>query len=527
MHLVAEPDSTTEAYLEEETYYRINVLRLQRYVRENIDTFDDPVLSKEIVRLIKEADCLAKDGDFYRANAWLETVWELLDPAWQDIEEEGEDYVPGEFTVSPSLPFMAQTSKSQWSKQIITGVDLWQQEFNFRFLQNDSSFSEGSGNPFTGVRLNFDYDSGRGSRFQTLTAFKYSRDYLSGEATARYSGRIGASSRWRIENRFEGTSFYRDFDLKYLQNLTSVAIAPRFGLFTLELEDEFIIRRYAGSDSTYPNYFGNSLRLLTKFSLSAASLLGLGYRNVVRMHTDFDINDYKENRFEFDWVQAFGSSLGLSLADELRFRDYTNAPVDHFYQDFWENYFRGEMEFRFTPGVAFKLNGSVSNRDYEFVSVNSLPDYVYWEVEPEFSVKLGPHWRVGVGFHYDKQTHQKLANRFSNVDDVLSTFSIQFEDYYSYGPMLAVEFFDVNGLMFSVRESFLLRRYPNTPTRDVAEFNLYSDTNTNSILMFLAWNISRNWQLNLLANVDDDKSQKDDSGDSRNTLVGLEIGYSF
>ncbi|MFQ5648678.1 MAG: hypothetical protein ACE5IY_01940 [bacterium] len=522
----ARVDTVSEDLWSEETDYRINLIRLRRYVKGNKETLTDPLLKREIVRLLKEADNFAKAGDYYAANLWMEAIWDLLlsetdtlDPLDGFSEAASKDE---EMTASSGA------ARFQWRKEIITGIDLWRQRFNFTVFEADSTFLEGEGNPFTGLRLNFDYATGRRNVLQGMTFFKYSRDYLLGEATLRYAGDLSSRSRLKVENRFEGTAVYRDFDLKYIQNQSYLSFNHSFGPLSIELQEEFLLRRYARIDSSYPNYFNNTLGGFARVSPGARSLFSLGYRNVQRNHPEFDINNYREHRLEASWSQSLGRWFNYSLENEFRVRDYQNVPVDHFFQDFWENYFLGEMEIGFGPKMGMKLEGSFIKREYQFHTVNSLPDDFYWEIEPEVYLKIADNWKVGVGVHYGRQTHEPFpaAARLTAVD-VASVVSVSFENYREYGPVVTVDFFEINGILFSLRESFLLRRYPDTPTGNINQFNLYSDRNTNSLLLFLTWPLSKHWQLNVLANMDDDRSQKDNSGDSQNTLVDIEISYSF
>ncbi|MFQ5752381.1 MAG: hypothetical protein ACE5HI_10325, partial [bacterium] len=419
------------------------------------------------------------------------------------------------------------SNKFNWFKELSMGVDIWRQEFQLALIQGDSTFLEGSGNPYTGIRLSFDYTLNYQQSIQGYTFFKYSRDYLSGEAELSFVNPLGNHSLWKLENHFEGNSFYRDDNLKYFQNISSLAFKLReFGPFTLDLEDEFLLRRYDNESNTYPNYLNNSFNGLAKLDLGIGSYIGASYRNVQRIHSNYDVNDYQENRFELSWFQAVSRNMSFSFENELRFRNYTNVPVDTTFQDYWEDYFRGDLRIPFHSFLGTEIQGSITKRDYDFFSVKSLPDYVQWEIEPELYFNLGSDWRISAGFYYSEQIHQKFVNRVP-VASVDAAVSIPFEDYFSYGPTLTIEFFQIDGIMLNLRESFLLQRYPNFQTRNVQSFNLYSDRNINSILLFFSWNISHRWRCSVLANMDDDRSRKVESSDSQNTLVGLEVNYLF
>ncbi|NIR52932.1 hypothetical protein GWO43_30380, partial [candidate division KSB1 bacterium] len=63
--------------------------------------------------------------------------------------------------------------------------------------------------------------------------------------------------------------------------------------------------------------------------------------------------------------------------------------------------------------------------------------------------------------------------------------------------------------------------------QNVDLIGIYQDRNINSIMLFLTWNVSRRWRFSVFANMDDERSQREDNLDSQNTVVGLEVNYLF
>jgi hypothetical protein len=504
----------------EHALYEIERLRFERWVIANTEKLTDPLLLKEIVRLKKEADAFAEKDDFTLALIWMETIWDLLKPDSSQIggNELSSDLVndsAGGLLLEPS-------SKFRWTKELITGIDVWRQEFQFTFFEGDSSFLDGSGNPYSGVRAAFEYNPNARQSFQTLAFFKYSRDYLSGDLEIRFRNPLGQNSAWRLENRFEGSSFYRDFDLKYLQNRTTFAFdLRRLGPLSIDLKEEFQLRNYADSGSTYPNYYHNTLSGLAKIHTNLGSYFGAGYRNTARGHPDFKANNYFENRFEFSWYQTLGRELNFSIVNDLYFREYPNAPADTIFQDYRENYFRADVKIPFTAILGAEIEGSIASRDYKNLNVN-FPDNTLWEIEPRLYLKIGRDWQISAGGYYSELNHQKFP-----LASTTDAASIMFEDYEMYGPTFTFEFFKINGVMFNIQQSFLWQRYPTSRQRKVTNLAVYSDRQIYSILFFLSWNVSARWRFTALANMDDDRSRQQDSSDSNNTLVGLELNYSF
>lgn len=511
------PDSLSQEE-NDNALYQIAMLRFERWAIANTEELADPLLLKEVVRLKKEAEAFAENQDFDLALIWMETIWDLLEPTRAPDFTNPEDLKP--YLISDDV-LLNPPAKFRWTKELSTGIDIWRQEFQFTFFEGDSTFLDGSGNPYSAVRTTFEYTPTSRRSIQALTNFKYSRDYLAGDLEIRFRNPLGQSSMWRLDNRFEGSSFYRDFDVKYFQNRSTLAFdLRRLGPFSIDLKEEFLLRNYADSNSSYPNYYNNMLNGTVKFPTNLGSYLGAGYTNLIRLHPDFDVNDYVEHRLELSWYQTLGHELNFNLENDLQFRDYTDAPTDTIFQDYVEDYFRGQVKIPFTSVLGSEIESSITYRDYDILNV-SFPDYLLWEIEPRLYVKIGQQWQIAAGGYYSALNNQTRVPVASATDAV----SILFEDYYMYGPTFLIDFFQINGIIFNLQQSFLWQRYPNS-RRSNTNLALYADRQIYSILFFLTWNISR-WRLTALANMDDDRSRHQESSDSNNTLVGLELNYSF
>ena len=514
-----------------ETLYGIEHLRLERWILQNTERFTDPMLLKEVARLKKEAENFADTGDYVLAVTWLETIWELLQEPTESAAIAAEA-VPASDGLVDVLTRTGSSSSVIWSTELMTGVDLWRHQFQFPVEevgdQSISSFEAQGGNPYTGLRISLDYTRAKTS-VQGYASFKYSRDYLSGELDFRLVNPIGLHSSWRLENRLSGNSFYSDENLTYVQNNTLLAFnLRRLGPFFLDVEDEFMIRRYGNEIGSYPNYFHNAFKTYFGVRFTPRSLLRLGYRNVSRTHPNFQVNDYQENRFDVNWFQALGEEASLVLENEFRLRDYTKVEVDTFFQDYSENYFRAEMRLPFTHTFGLEFEGGFTRRDYKFMSGNSLPDFWLWQVEPRLYVRFGRGWRIAGGGLYRAQTFEDLTRRLAAVDvTVDAAQGIAFEDYYAYGPTVLIELFTAGGFILSLQDAFLFQRYPNSAKTNVDALGIYQDRNINSILLFLSWNITPRWRFTALANMDDERGLKKESNDANNTLLGFELNYIF
>ena len=76
-------------------------------------------------------------------------------------------------------------------------------------------------------------------------------------------------------------------------------------------------------------------------------------------------------------------------------------------------------------------------------------------------------------------------------------------------------------------------RYTNTNVKgifgagDVQDFSLYSDRNVNTLTLYLSWPVTRHWEIDLFANLDNDRDAKEDQSSSHTTLFTFELRYVF
>ena len=81
--------------------------------------------------------------------------------------------------------------------------------------------------------------------------------------------------------------------------------------------------------------------------------------------------------------------------------------------------------------------------------------------------------------------------------------------------------------MASISNTFEFRRYPNAPAENGTGLSLYSNRNINSHFLFLTWNLTDHWQLNVLSSIDHNDDRNLEGSDSRSNLVNVELSFRF
>ncbi|MDZ7288809.1 MAG: hypothetical protein ONB44_04575 [candidate division KSB1 bacterium] len=538
-------DSSAVSWSQSATY-EIDRLRLLRWLNAHQDTTAVDFFA-QVQELQHEAEAFAKQQDYVTAQLILDTALELTGlhgaPIGADAESGSVAAVP--VTGSESSPAL------QWRREVVVGVDLWRQEFELGFTEEESLFVDRDGNPFVGLRISLNHDPAlqplplisniskssvvQESRALNLAAYamlKSSRDYYSGELEFNGRQSLGGRAFWRIQNRLEGTRYRRDFNLQYWQNLTSVTASADVGKnLRFEVADEFRLRRYREQTEFYPNYIQNQASFGAIFSSGYTTRLDSRYNYVVRAHASCPADDYMEHRIDASVSQSTMANSSILLENIWRNRIYPNnvgsSACRRTYQStYQEEYARADLRLGLSQALALRVEGDFTLRQHKVPS-DSTPDFLSTTVNPQFQFRLFSDLQVSLGYLYLLRVYEKDIIQVDPSTSISETSYPFYEDYYSHGFTVGIDLLRTDGLLFSVNEIFEARTYPNATAQNIPGFGLYTDRNINSLLLFFSWNFLPKWQASMLANFDDDRSRTENRSDSRNTLFSIDLSYSF
>lgn len=511
---------------DKKVYYDITKTRLTRWVRANIKTVSKDIL-QQVVDLLEDAQKFARQDDYETAQLFLDTALDLtrvkvtadttagMVPEFENLELEG-------------------IQQNKFEPQIITGIDLWRQEFELNFI-NDTTFFEKSGNPYIGFRLRGDLQSkGFGSVTTHLLA-RASRDYYSGEAELQNLKGSYIGNHWLLQNRLEWTSYRDTLGLKFLQYSNrlrgGVELAKNFLGYA---GNDFRLRRYELETEFYPNYFHNLAYAGMQYTSGLSTRLAGEYSLGIRRHPHFISDDYHEHTITASVYQSTATNSSIFLENIYRVRSYANGGNDSTYQNpFSEEYIRGDFRFGMTPSLSFDVRGDVTLLQHSLVS-QSAPDYLNVMANPRFLIRFLGDWQLGLGYLYVLRVYDTDIIRTSPtvIDTDQARFSLDqsilgYEDYFSHGISISLELFRLGAFMLNLSNNFEYRTYPNSQTTSIDGFPLYSDRQINSTFLFLTWKMHPQLELGIFANYDEDRSRNQEHNDSRNTLFSMELGYTF
>jgi len=525
--------------------YEIDRFRLLRWARAFQDTSAREFLTQAL-DLIAAADGFARQQDYLTAQLILDTALELTGLRTEMLAATK----PPAPSIEPQPLLSNPNAASEWRREVLFGVDLWQQKYELGAFSADTMFSDG--NPFAGVRLSFNHNpatkvnlqkppfsnpysitESRALNIDAYALLKSSRDYFSGEIEFNARQSLGGGSYWRLQNRLEGTSYHRDFDLQYWQNVTTaLAVAEINKNFRFEVADELRWRRYRAQNDFYPNYIQNRAGFGVVFSPAYTTRLDTRYNYTAQAHDLCPSHDYLEHRVETSVFQSSSANSSIQLENIWRNRIYPNAAANDgcrnsYQKTYQEEYARADLRLGLVDALALRIDGDFVLRQYEAPS-DSIPDFLGATVNPQLQFSLSPSLQIRAGYLYALRVYENDIIQPRRVGAPATNFSF-YEDYYSHGFTLGVDLIRTDGLLLSLNENFEMRTYPNSTASNTTDLGLfsYTDRNLNSLLLFFSWNFCPRWQANVLANFDNDYSRVDDQSDSRHTLFAIDLGYSF
>jgi hypothetical protein len=535
----AMPDSSLLAW-SEVTTYEIGRLRLIRWLRAHQDTISVAFFS-QLLEFQSQADEFAGQHDYVTAQIILDTALELT--ASYDTKKMAA-LDPNAIGTS-SVPAISSRPMWEWQREVVFGVDLWQQEFEVAYANVQSSNSYEGGDPFFGLRIRLNRDAGiplTSNRPRTSVAtqasrewgvngyamLKYGRDYYSGELEFTGQQSLGGRSYWRFENRLEGTRYHRDLNLQYWQNRTSARAAVEVAKnFRLEVADELRLQRYRDQSEFSPNYVQNQAGLGAVFNPGYTTRLDSRYSYIVRTHNLCPSFDYLEHRVDASVFQSTAAYSSIFLENIWRNRIYANDTAGDtchsvYQRTHQEEYARADLRLGLNDWVGLRLEGDFTLRQYKVPNDTSL-DFLHTTVNPQLQYRLFPDLQISLGYLYLLRVYDRDIIQLKPVSAAGEIiYSIE-QDYYSHGVTFGVELIRANGFFLSVNEAYEIRTYPEASTEDF----LNIDRNINSLLFFLSWNFRPRWQAGVLANFDNDRSRTERQYDSRHTLFAIDLSYSF
>ena len=505
--------------------YEINLLKFKRLLLKKQVSLSDSAFNNQVETLRTQFIKLAEQQNYFEANIILESTIDLISNSseWPYIDEELLSF-DIEFDAAPE-----PQSNFAWMREVSVGGDQWKQEFEMSIPEYDSTITEEYGNPLVAFRLGFDYDQPNYC-FKLDGNFKNSRDYISGELELDFKKKLSENANLIFEDHLESTTYKQTIDLTYWQNeiLAELRLKNRKNFF-LNLKNTTLIRKNRPESSCYTNYWQNQFRIDGNYSGGRRLFLSGEYEWENCYYPVYLYKDYQEHQFGLNYYGMFSLNYNMHFDIKYRLRNYTAAFNDTtYYNDYDELYTDFSCTYRLNNRFALKLENMTESRKYARMNQVTI-DYLDFEIEPAVVFYLTELWTIELGYVYSFQNYkQPGADETGTVDEAGNiTETLYEEDCYSTGISLTLDIFQLNKFMFSITDIYSKKRYPHSAANEIDAFTLYTDRNTNSLLCYFSWSITKNWELGLIANYDSDRDPHQKNSDTRSTMFSVELTFMF
>ncbi len=509
----------------EESAYQIARLRVQRWLIKN-HAQQQTSTYQNVAEILREAESFAQERDFVTAQVLLETALDLISastPTGRVSQTAA--------ALSPALSSSSSKATWQWQREALVGIDLSRLEYELGSEEAEEFFAElrqrsvqDHANPFAGVRVNLARTGAAPWDLRAFSLLKTSLDYHNGALEMTAQSASSQETSWRAENRLEATSYRDTSGLRYWQNTVLLQGGVKLSKqVRVEVGEEFRVRQYHGAGQFSPNYRHNEIGVSATYAGGFSTRLQTRYEYGVRTHPGSPRDDYLEHRFEASVAQHSSESAAIFVQNIWRRRIYPlGVPDSTFQNTYREEYLRADLTFNLAARTGLRLEGDLTLRQYETPSVFT-PDFFNAKINPKLQFKIWRDWQASVGYIFLVQVNGTKAPASSSAT-LTNGF---YEDYYANGFTLGLELFSTGGLLLSASHVFEARIYPDSQLDQAAAFNPNPNRNNNSFLLFLSWQIDPHWQLNTIANFDSQISRAEYREDLRNTILAVELGYSF
>lgn len=510
----------------EETLFENLLLEVELFLMKQ------PLQDSLAYELISDAKQLAAVEDWSGGQEVLKFIFDLFKtPVETQAEISGgeELYLNTAFTSqATTVPTNSYVQSSYF--QIESGVDYSLQEYEGSFLETDSLWVSELQNPYFGIAF-----------FQPI----------------RFGGKqLDLQHRMRLDNQYFNYNVYSTLERKTQSRMQRLDVdAGYYHSRTLDDTDFMDARlgvlygnlgnfrnrwyfsgntRYkwqAGEDSLSNDIFSSSFNAYYEHAFSYAHSLQLswspayykeiatdGYGYFANQLSGFYRITERQNRFWEAGVEtiyqrysqsvyrSFTADGSISDVDESGYSDEGNqyfilAPKMTAEWAFHKNWgLKGQLNWK----KKFDAQSDAINPSYNYFMVEALPKFYKDELKS-----------FGVGAFWEKQTHQ--------VKDPEELEWAQQNDFDSYGLVLESEFLDFNGVLLNLEYRISWQNFPNATTTWVDSY--YSDRYVHSISL-LGWiPLTKQLQIQLFANYDNDKSQDLEFNDNRSTLLNFGLLY--
>ncbi len=504
----AHAQTTPTDSLSSETQIELQIAQIDR----NLITLSDSTLVGEI-RLFRNLAAIAqKNGDFELATFYTHSALDILFPITSADRAIKSD--------EPASLVLSQERGVQNEWSVSSGMDISRQDFEIVYSGQDSNLMDATNNPFVGVGLDGFGKLGGKTEIDWNGSARLSRDYTLAVFHASTQLSLPHNQTGSVWTDLEGMAYRRDFTMKYAQVLGGMqwegCWRDKIDAFA---EAEVAKRSYDHPSQNFPDYLRNQFRGYVKVFPPLFRWIRLSAQFENRKHKRYSELDYFQKQIAF---RSFFASRGTQFTFQIdrRALNYTNNQLDTLF--FFSNYRDWQSSFLIKQGIpgpfALKLNGYFVRRTY-IQKQSFLVDYDYLNVVPSINWFLSGNLDINLGVLL-------IYKKYANSENLPAYWAVK--DYSVHGLQIGFDFLNFQNLMLSGQISYELRRHKGGEKENTTEgFNLYTNQNETTAMLFASWRFLRGYELNVILHKDTAIDQEIRHNDSRVSIFTVELQKKF
>ncbi len=469
----------------------------------------DSNLAGEVGLFQRLAEAARDEGDFSLASFYVKSAFDLLAP-------QGNPSAPA--AGGERVPSAAANSVFQNQWNVSSGMDVSRQDFEIVYSGRDSNLIDATNDPFIGIGLDGLGQLGEKTSLNWNGSARFSRDYNLADWHASAQRSWASSQTATLWTDFEAMAYRRDLHMKYAQALGGIQWQGHWSdKCNSFLEYEISKRRYDKPDRNFPSYLRSRARGYLKIYPPIFRWIRLSGEIESRTHSQFPELDYSQKQVSVrSAFNLFKTRATFQL--EHRSLDYQNDSADTlFYFGSYRDLFSTFSAKRPLVGpFAFKLNGFWVRRTYVKRS-SFLVDYDYLNVTPAITWSLSSSLSLELGYLLIQKKYHKSQNEPAYW--AVSDYSVR-------GPQLGIDFLNFRNIMLSAQISYERRRHKDD-NGTTEGFNLYTNQNETTAMIFASWQFFSNYELNVMLHRDAAIDQELEHNDSRVSIFTVELRRTF
>lgn len=488
--------------------YLSRMMQLDFLLKQNTST------DSLFILLRQEAVYFAEQSDFENALDLIEQAVTLYQAALEKAKIGNDE--PSSLT-NPAIDIKQNSTNFnnpwQWTAEL--GTDYSRLEYELSYIESDSIVLDELNNFYMATRMT---RNGliKNNNYQLFGYLRADQNLFQSTLSLALES-TNKSYYWRTEAQSDLYLQRTDSLGNFWDNQISFFWQKPIRNNNISLNSRIRIKDHFQSDSTYGDIYFSELNLSFRHKYNFLSWLEFTLRPSIYKETQILGLQYSQFQGEVNLMHRSDFNKFLHLQTRYQFRDFTSKQPDEDLKNRYQSlrpYIEGEIPIK--SSISFFSRSDMEIRRYEKPDI-TYSNFFYGSFANQIKFYISSYNSIGMGYLFETEKH------YPNTD--AETSLVEQENYKADGFIFSTDLISFNGLMLSIVYQFTLRTYPKAGADDF--LGIYSNRRIHSIQGFGYIPLTSHWQLQFLANYDNDHDRDRESNDNFSTILNLSIIYKF